>query len=96
MRILLSPQQRSDVLEIKKSGDVLTINGVIYDFTQVTEGSTLPLEAVSCPFLVSNVERIGGVLHLTLILPHGSNPSQAVAFPNPLINPPDGLLELPK
>jgi hypothetical protein len=41
------------------------------------------------------VERIDGEIHLTLVLPHGPNPSQAVSFSQPLINPPDGELAIP-
>ena len=35
-------------------------------------------------------------LGLTLVLPHGPNPSQAVAFPDPIIDPPDGEIQLPR
>ena len=96
MHITLNPQRRDDTPSISKSGDTLTINGVAYDFSIIPEGATLPASAVDCEYISGNVERINGVLHLSLILPHGPNPPQAVAFPEPLINPPDGVLELPQ
>lgn len=96
MHITLTPQRRDDKLVASKSGDTLTFNGTAYDFSVVTEGATLPASATDCPYLVGDIERVGGVLRLSLVLPHGPNPSPAVAFPAPIINPPNGLLELPK
>jgi len=96
MKINLSPIRRDDSLEVTKSGDVLTINGVDYDFSQLPEGATLPRDAVDCEWLASDVERIDGELVLTLLLPHGPNASEAVRFPQPLLNVPDGLVELPQ
>lgn len=96
MKITLSPQRRDDTLTASKQGDTLTINGIAYDFSSIPEGATLPASAVSCEFVTGNVERIDGVLRITLVLPHGQNPSQAVAFPAAINNPPDGALELPQ
>ena len=96
MKITLSPQRRDDTLQVSKSGDTLTINGVEYDFSVVPDGATLPQDAVDCEWLASDVERIDGVLHLTLILPHGAGASYAARFPSPLVDPTDGLLELPQ
>ncbi|RVG28066.1 hypothetical protein [Sinorhizobium meliloti] len=95
MIIDLSPQRRDDVLEVTKAGDALTIDGVAFDFSALPDGATIPAGEVPCEWLVGPVERIAGELHLTLILPHGPNPSQAVAFPAPLIDPPDGVFALP-
>ncbi|RVK95630.1 hypothetical protein CN150_14635 [Sinorhizobium meliloti] len=95
MIIDLSPQRRDDVLEVTKAGDALTIDGVAFDFSALPDGATIPAGEVPCEWLVGPVERIAGELHLTLILPHGPSPSQAVAFPRPLIDPPDGVIGLP-
>ena len=95
MHITLIPQRRDDSLTVIKQGDTLTINGIAYDFSVIPDGATLPASAVDCEYITGNVERINGVLHISLILPHGPNPSQAVAFPAPIINPADGVLELP-
>jgi hypothetical protein len=96
MQIKLSPQRRDDTLTVTKQGDTLTINGTAYDFSVVPDGATLPKEATDCAWLASDAERIDGVLHLTLLLPHGANASEAVRFPQPIINPADGVLELPQ
>lgn len=95
MNITLIPQRRDDAIVVSKSGDTLTINGVAYDFSVIPNGATLPASAVDCEYVTGDVERINGVLQISLIIPHGPNPSQDVAFPEPLINPADGVLELP-
>ena len=96
MHITLSPQRRDDTLAISKQGDTLTINGTAFDFSVIPDGATLPASAVDCPFITGDIERINGVLHLTLLLPTGQNASQAANFPVPIINPADGNLELPQ
>lgn len=96
MQITITPQRRDDNLIVSKAGETLTINGTAFDFSVIPEGATLPASAVDCEYLKGNIERINGILHISLILPHGPNPSQAVAFPAPLINPLDGVLELPQ
>ena len=95
MKITLSPQRRDDTLTITKQGDVLTINGIEYDFTQLPDGATLPKEAVECEWIVSDVNRVNGELEFTLLLPNTANASEAARFPQPIINPADGVLELP-
>lgn len=96
MKITFNPQRRDGAITVSKLGDVLTINGIDYDFSVIPDGATLPASAVDCEYLSGNIERIGGVLHLAITLPHGPNPSQDVAFPAPIINPADGVLELPQ
>lgn len=96
MKITLSPQRRDDNLTVIKQGDTLTINGADYDFSVIPDGATLPKGATNCPWISSDVERIDGVLHLSLILPYGRGASDAAKFPEPIINPADGELELPQ
>ena len=96
MKINLSPQRRNDVLTITKQGDTLTINGTDYDFTDLPDGGTLPADAVDCEFVIGSVDRVDGELELTLLLPHGANASEAARFPEPIIDPADGEVELPK
>ncbi|MDX0256570.1 hypothetical protein GOC32_16560 [Sinorhizobium meliloti] len=95
MQIKFSPQRRDDLLTVTKAGDVFTVNGVAFDFSTLPDGATVPAGEVPCEWLVGPVERIAGELHLTLILPHGPNPSQAVAFPAPIVDPSDGIIPLP-
>jgi len=94
MKISILFQRRDDTLEVVKSGDALTINGTEYNFSVVPDGGTLPRDAVDCIWLASDVERVDGVLQLSLIVPHG--PAVSIVDPAPLINPADGVLEFPK
>ncbi|OHV84145.1 hypothetical protein [Rhizobium sp. LCM 4573] len=96
MRISFSPQRRDDGLTVIKSGDILTINGEAFDFSELPDGATIPTGEVPCEWIAGPVERIDGVIHLTLVTPHGPDPSQAVAFPGPLMDPPDGILDTPR
>lgn len=95
MKISLLPQRRDDSLEVTKSADVFTINGEAFDFSALPDGATIPVGEIPCEWIAGPVERIAGELHLTLILPHGPNPSQAVAFPQPIVSPADGAIALP-
>lgn len=96
MQIKWNPQRRDDVLAVIKQGDTLIVNGIEYDFSSIPEGATLPAEAIDSDLFSGNVERINGELALTLTLPHGPNPSQAVAFPQPITVVNDGPVELPQ
>lgn len=96
MHITLSPQRRDDSIAVTKAGDVLTINDTAYDFSSVTEGAKIPAETFNCKFVVGLVERVSGDLQLTLILPNGANASERARFPQPIIDPADGALELPQ
>ncbi|WP_313489193.1 hypothetical protein [Stutzerimonas nitrititolerans] len=95
MKITLSPQRLDETLTATLAGDVLTLNGEAFDFTQLPEGATLPAEAIASDWIVGDVARINGELHLTLRLPHGPNPSRAVAFPEPILVTQDGPIPLP-
>lgn len=95
MRITLSPVRMDETLTATRSGDVLILNGEAFDFGLLPEGATLPAEAIDSDWIVGPVSRIDGDLHLTMRLPHGPNPSQAVAFPRPLVVMVDGEIDLP-
>ena len=90
MHITLSPMRRDDTLTLHRAGDVLTVNGQELDLSALPEGATLPRAAVDCDWLASDITRTGGVLHLTLILPHGPIPwpappeASAVLYPAPI------------
>ncbi|MBD8651471.1 hypothetical protein IFT66_10315 [Rhizobium sp. CFBP 13726] len=95
MKIAFTPQRREGSLKVVKDGDKLRINGALFSFISLPDGATIPYGNVPCEWIAGPVERIDGQIHLTLILPHGSNPSQAVAFPEPLTDPKDGDLLIP-
>lgn len=96
MVIRLIPQRRDDVLVIERKGDSLELNGHLLDFGPVPEGASLPAEAIDCEWVVGEVERIDGVLHISLLLPHGPDAAESVRFPKPIVDPADGVVELPE
>ncbi|MGS7252407.1 tail fiber assembly protein [Pseudomonas anuradhapurensis] len=94
MIIKLSPVRSDLQLAVVKAGDTLEVNGVGLDLSRLTEGSTMPAEAVGCGFVIAPVERINGDLVLTLMLPHSADAPQAARFPVDLY-PADGQVQLP-
>lgn len=96
MIIRFSPQRRDDTLEIRKRSDVLTINGERFDFRVIPDGATLPASAITCDWIAGDVSRINGQLIIPFILPHGPEPSDAVMHPADLVDPSDGIVELPR
>lgn len=95
MKITLSPQRRTDTLTVSRSGDTLTINGETFDFSPLPEGATLPQEAIGSDWFAGPVERVGGVLHVALVLPHGANAPEQTRFPAPITLTGDGPVALP-
>jgi len=101
MQISFSPFRSDAALTLSRQGDVLTIDGADLDFGPLPEGAVLPREAVNCDWLASEVTRIDGVIHLTLLLPHGPIPwpappeAHAVTHPEPILVTADGPILLP-
>lgn len=95
MKIILSPQRRSDELIVRKSGDKLFVNHTSFDFEQIGEGDTLPYGAVDSIWFPGDISRMNGDLVLTLLFPIPENYSQEQAFPVPLLNVPDGAVVFP-
>ena len=95
MRLTLSPIRSDRALEITKTNDTLTINGVPYDFSQLPNGATLPREAIGCEFIVSDVNRVNGEIELTILLPHDANASHEARFPEPIVMTTNGQVVLP-
>lgn len=94
--LTFSPQCRSDVLQVSVAGDVLTLNGVAFDFMDLPEGATLPREAIDSPWIAGDVQRFDGILQLPLLLPITADASDAARFPQPLTVTQDGPVELPQ
>lgn len=80
----------------EKRGDILVVNGVAFDFSRMKDGDILPASAISSPMFTETVERIGSHLHMTLILPNPRNYSPEQAFPEPLYDVSDGVIQLPR
>lgn len=96
MKITFSPQRRDDTLSLEKTaGDRLRINGALFNFNPLNDGDVIPAGAIPCEWIVGPVEKLDGEVHLAVILPHGPNPSPAVAFPEPVAVTADGPIEVP-
>lgn len=95
MKINLSPQVRTDALAVITAGDKLIINGEEFDFTQLPECAVLPADAVDCEFIIGDVRRQDGELHLTLLLPISWDAGHEACFPEPIVSPEDGPIKLP-
>lgn len=93
MHLTLSPVRMDTVLTASRCGDVLTLNGQAYDFSDLSEGESRP--EPDCPYLMGPVVRVGGVLRMTLLLPHGARPPQETLFPQSILMAEDGPIPLP-
>lgn len=94
MVVYLSAVFSDASVAVIRQGEALTINGHPFDFSQLPDGATLPLEAIDSPHFCGPVERIDGKLHIRLILP-----IQRAVFHEPIppiIDPPDGQIDLPE
>lgn len=96
MKVILSPQRRDDTLIVTKRGDMLVVNGELFNFSRIEEGDLLPRTAISSEWFAGDVERVDGELVITLLLPNPWNYSPEQAFPEPLLNVLDGPVTLPQ
>lgn len=96
MIIGLSPY-RCDTGPIVASvtGDIITVDGIEYDLSKISEGDILPAGATPDCF-TGSITRINGVINLTLRLPHGSNAPDSTIFPLSPITVESGDVPLPK
>lgn len=95
MRISFSPVRSDQKLVLARQGDVLVFNGEALDLSGIPEGASLPRSAVFCDWIASDIERQKGVLHLTLVLPHGAQAGEGTLFPAPITVKGDGPVALP-
>jgi len=95
MKLTFYPMRRATPMTLSRSGDTLTINGEAFDFSPLPDGATLPEEAIASEWFSGPVERIDGVLHVKLRLPHGDNAPQQTLFPAPITLTGDGPVPLP-
>lgn len=95
MIINLCPVRMDEELLANRKGDLLTLNGEVFDFGPLTEGATIPQSAIVSSWFAGPVERIDGELVLTLVLPHGANAPEETRFPQSITMFSDGLMPLP-
>jgi hypothetical protein len=88
MDIYLSPISMLASYALEVSGDSILINGqphALSDLAAIPEGEFMP------PFVVSSTE--GSV---TLLLPYWGDAREIILYPQPLLDVPDGPVELPQ
>lgn len=95
MHISFSPVRQNQCVVFEKRGDCLIIDGEAFDFSDLPNGAQLPADAVASAFVTGPVERIGGVLHLTVLLPHGADAPDSTRFAEPVTVLEDGPVPLP-
>lgn len=95
MQINFSPVRMDEQLTLDREGDVLYVNGEVFDFSQLLEGATLPWGAVLSDWFPGTVDRIDGELYLTIRLPHGPNAPESTRFPEPIVVMEDGTIDIP-
>ncbi|MNZ91180.1 hypothetical protein D3C78_1101550 [compost metagenome] len=96
MIIKLSPILMYTDFNVSVAGDVLTINGDELDFSPLPNGASLPKAAIANDWILGDVVRDAeGVLHVSLMFPHGPDASEAARFPEPITITEDGPVELP-
>lgn len=85
MNIAFSPIRSDTILTLSREGDTLVVNNDRLEFGRISEGDLLPSDGVDNPWVVGGVERKGGILHVTVLRPHGANASEADRFPEPIM-----------
>lgn len=95
MMIRFSPIRSDMALALECRGDVLLVNGVAQDFGALAEGAVLARDSIGGDWLASDVTRVAGVVHLTVILPHAADAGPERLFPAPCQMAGDGPVPLP-
>ncbi|WP_306466500.1 MULTISPECIES: tail fiber assembly protein [unclassified Pseudomonas] len=91
----ISPLSRDVTLQVSKSGDALTINNAVFDFSKLGAGSTLPAEAIGCDAIQAPVYRDGEELVVQLVLPCWPDSPDSALFPVDIFHPVDGPIQFP-
>lgn len=81
MDLKFTPCRMEERLIASVSGDTITLNGVVFDLSPLTEGDLLPVQAIGSPWFASDIERVGGVIRFTLRIPHGVDTPRETLFP---------------
>lgn len=81
MRINLTPIRSDERLTLSVSGGILIVNGTAVDLSQPT----------SNPWVMEGSTEA----EATVLLPHGPNPPDETAFPEPITVKKDGPITLP-
>lgn len=81
MKINFNPQRDDADLVVSVAGDVITVNGEIFDFSSIPDGASLPSAAVNGGYFSGDISRNSGEIELTLIFPHKANAATVITYP---------------
>ncbi|RDI10971.1 hypothetical protein DFO48_105487 [Comamonas sp. AG1104] len=95
MIINLSPVRSDFSISVSVNGNTISINEEVFDFSPLQDGDTLPRAAIDSPWFAGDVTRVGGVLHVSLLFPHGAYAEETARFPVPITVIQDGPVQLP-
>lgn len=90
-----SPVRMDEEYTLEVKGKTIVIGGEEFDFSPLPKGAQLPASAIESKWFTGKVIDIDGELHITLILPHGSNAPYERRFPEVITYEGDGVIDLP-
>ncbi|VVM44336.1 hypothetical protein PS623_00420 [Pseudomonas fluorescens] len=90
-----SPLSRDSTLQVVKAGEALSVNGVLFDFTNLSPGATLPAAAIASDCFDGPVTRVDGEVVVQLYLPYWADSTEQARFPVDIHQPADGPVRLP-
>lgn len=98
MKIKLIPIRSDKKLIAFISGEIIILNGETFDLSPLQEGAVISSESISTQWIIGDVSRLAGEIHLTLLLPHGPAAPYETRFPTAFteaLTVSDGLVPLP-
>jgi hypothetical protein len=95
MIINLCPVRSDSRISVFVNSNTISINEKVFDFSPLHDGDTLPRAAIDSPWFAGDVTRVDGVLHVSLVFPHGAYAGEAARFPVPIAVVEDGPIQLP-
>ncbi|MGO1717854.1 MAG: hypothetical protein ACTHZY_11315 [Halomonas sp.] len=96
MIIKMMPQIRGSRPSYEVDGDALIIDGDRFDFAPLPDGAILPEDAIDSEWFPTDVKRVNGELHITLIVPFSPWQRDVLGEGFVIENPADGPLQLPE
>jgi len=95
MKIKFTPSRMNYQAQGFVDGDIISINGEVLDFSALGEGDILPCEAVGNDMVASEITRINGVIHLSVISPHGVHVPHESKYPSGDFVDVEGVIPFP-
>lgn len=84
-KITLSPQFSDAQLTLVKSGSILAINGIEYDFSPLSNGDEIPSDAITDENIIGNITKNNGIINITVRMPYSdADAPESVRFPQPI------------